>query len=412
MTTTETTPATAIEVRRPRIKVLVAAFGFGLIVAAASAAAILVAYDQSHNGRVFHGVTVGTVDLSDLDRDTAAARLSEAYASYGQGAVTLESGDIRRTITYDKLGRGPDVDGLLDQAFAVGRTGTVVDRALDEVRTAFRPVTIQPLATIDPAAVLAAVTAAGATVDQSATDAGAIASPTGFTSTEAVRGRAVDEASTATALIAALRDPATPASVTVPLSVVSIPPVISTEAAAAARDKANAMVGDVTVIAGKEKWTIKATTVRRWIRFDWSGGTYGPTVDENAIRKALKPLVKEVLRPAKDATFLVGKGGAIVGVTGSVTGRSLDVNKTASAVSANLASRALGGRPIITPVEAALVLKAPKLTTEVAKKSAPLMRQISSWTTYYVSGPHNVFGANISIPALTLSGTVVAPGPR
>ncbi|TMD30617.1 MAG: hypothetical protein E6I94_04440 [Chloroflexi bacterium] len=151
MTTTETTPVTAIEVRRPRIKVLVAAFGFGLIVAAASAAAILVAYDQSHNGRVFHGVTVGTVDLSDLDRDTAAARLSEAYASYGQGAVTLESGDIRRTITYDKLGRGPDVDGLLDQAFAVGRTGTVVDRALDEVRTAFRPVTIQPLATIDPA---------------------------------------------------------------------------------------------------------------------------------------------------------------------------------------------------------------------------------------------------------------------
>ena len=208
------------------------------------------------------------------------------------------------------------MDGLLDQAFAVGRTGTVVDRALDEVRTAFRPVTIQPLATIDPAAVLAAVTAAGATVDQSATDAGAIASPTGFTSTEAVRGRAVDEASTATALIAALRDPATPASVTVPLSVVSIPPVISTEAAAAARDKANAMVGDVTVIAGKEKWTIKATTVRRWIRFGWSGGTYGPTVDENAIRKALKPLVKEVLRPAKDATFLVGKGGAI--------GRKLD----------------------------------------------------------------------------------------
>ncbi len=86
------------------------------------------------------------------------------------------------------------------------------------------------------------------------------------------------------------------------------------------------------------------------------------------------------------------------------------MNATAEAIIESLAKRAAGGRPIIEPVSAALVFKQPNLTTEVAQKSAPLMRMISSWTTYYVSGPHNGYGANISIPALTISGTVVAPG--
>jgi len=166
----------------------------------------------------------------------------------------------------------------------------------------------------------------------------------------------------------------------------------------------------VTIVAGKEQWPIKAAVVRGWVRFGWSAGTWGPTLDAKAIKKSLKPLVAEVARPARDAQFLVSKGGHIAGVTASVTGRSLDVNATTQAVIESLAKRAAGGPPIIEPVTAALVYKQPNLTTEVAQKSAPLMRMISSWTTYYVSGPHNGYGANISIPALTISGTVVAPG--
>ena len=38
------------------------------------------------------------------------------------------------------------------------------------------------------------------------------------------------------------------------------------------------------------------------------------------------------------------------------------------------------------------------------------MSQISSWTTYYQSGAHNGFSANITIPSMAISGTVVAPG--
>jgi vancomycin resistance protein YoaR len=52
----------------------------------------------------------------------------------------------------------------------------------------------------------------------------------------------------------------------------------------------------------------------------------------------------------------------------------------------------------------------PALTTAVAVQSAPLMRQISTWVTYYIPGPHNGNAANITIPAMAISGTIVAPG--
>jgi vancomycin resistance protein YoaR len=410
-TTTEAAAAPTIATRRlPRVRVLFAAFGFGLVLAAAGAAAGLYAYDQAHNGRIMHGVRVGTVDLSDMDRETAAARLRDGFASYGQGTVTLADGDLRTTVSYADLGRGPDVDAVLDQAFAVGRSGTMADRALEEVRTATRGVEISPMARVDPAAVVRIASSLAATFDRPAVDATATVTPTGFTSTESVPGRVVGQGSTAAALVAALRDPAAPADVTIPLSIMSIPPVISTDAAASARARATAIATEVTVVVGKEHWTISAAKVRGWIRFGWSAGTWGPTVDSKAIQKSLNPLVSQIARPARDAQFLLGKGGRIVGVTASVTGRSLDVKATAAAVVESLAKRAAGGRPIIEPVRAALILKQPNLTTEVAQRSAPLMRQISSWTTYYVSGPHNGFGANISIPALTIDGTIVAPG--
>jgi vancomycin resistance protein YoaR len=38
------------------------------------------------------------------------------------------------------------------------------------------------------------------------------------------------------------------------------------------------------------------------------------------------------------------------------------------------------------------------------------MRAISSWTTYYAVGAHNGDSANITIPAMAIDGTIVAPG--
>src|SRR6266545_3364184 len=172
-TTTESATAPTIAIRRlPRFRVLLATFGFGLVL------------------------------------DAAAARLRDGFASYGQGTATLTDGELRETISYADLGRRLDVDAMLEQAFAVGRTGTIAERALEEVRAAARGVVIEPMVRLDPAAVVSTISSLAGRLDRPAVDATARVTPAGFLTTDSAHGRTVGQGSTTAALVAALRDPA------------------------------------------------------------------------------------------------------------------------------------------------------------------------------------------------------------
>ena len=120
------------------------------------------------------------------------------------------------------------------------------------------------------------------------------------------------------------------------------------------------------------------------------------------------PVAKELERAPRNASYLVGKNGAIVGVTPSRSGRSLDTTTTATAIVAALEARAGGlPEPSLAP---AVVTTQPALTTEEAEKVAPQMVRISTWRTYFPISEANFYGANIWIPSSIIDGTVLAPG--
>ena len=100
---------------------------------------------------------------------------------------------------------------------------------------------------------------------------------------------------------------------------------------------------------------------------------------------------------------------SIFGVTSSRLGRALDIKATAKGVVAALGAR-LEGSSTDKAVKVKTMQVAPKLSTEQAKKKAPLVLLMGSWSTYYTPSAHNGFAANISIPARRLDGYVVQPG--
>jgi vancomycin resistance protein YoaR len=396
--------------RLPRIRVLFLSFIVGLIVALVASGAGLYAYDRVHDGQIVHGVRVGGVDLSDLGRVEAGARLRDGLSALSQGSVVISDGVVHETLTFADLGRGPAVDALLDQAFAIGRTGTVADRGVDEVRTAMRGVSIAPSVTVDAAAVTSAVAALAAREGRAPVNASTVSGATTFVTIGARPGRQVDQAAMTAEIVAALSKTDAPAKVELALITTPIAPAVDDAAAAAAKYAAIAIAHDLTIANDKDTWTIPGSTIKSWISFGMVDGRYAPIVATTGIKAALKPLIKAVTRKAKDATFLLGKRGKIVGVTAAVVGRSLNVDATVGAVVSALGARAAGTGNLNGPVAAVVTTNQPKLTTAVALQSAPLMRQISTWVTYYISGAHNGFSANISIPAQAISGTVVAPG--
>jgi vancomycin resistance protein YoaR len=413
-TTTETQVSNpAIETSRWRLSRVLVAFILGVLLVAIAAVGTILAYEQSYSGKVAAGVSIGGVEVAGLTRDEAAAKLEAAFSSVGTGAVTLQAATGDTTLTYAQLGRRPDVDAMLDEAFAVGRTGNPLERVVEEARTAVNRLEVAPQVAVDRAILEASVAALAAKVDRDPVAAIVIPGADGFIDTPALWGRDVDQAAMVAAISDALASADAPAALTIPLGVAPVAPAVTDVDAMIARSRANRMIAPVVLTHNKDHWTIPETTVRGWVTFGtWPDGTYGPLADTTKIEAAIGALSKKIDQKAVSASFYTGKSGAVVGVKAGRTGRKLDVPGTISAVQGLLVGRAGTGTEPGVPIVPALAITQPTLTTEQAEKAAPRMRAISSWTTYYQSGPHNGYGANITVPAMAINGTVLAPGQK
>ena len=133
-------------------------------------------------------------------------------------------------------------------------------------------------------------------------------------------------------------------------------------------------------------------------------------VDATAISKALTPVAKAVKLPAVSASYLKASNGKVVGVTPDKPGHALDPAAMATAIAKLVEDRA--GWVTAANVKVRLDPVAPKLTTEQASRTAPVMQILGTWKTWFPVNDHNFFGANIWIPAKIIDGTVLRPGQR
>lgn len=384
----------------------------GIVLVGAFGAGALLAYDRQYTDRIVPGVTIDGVDVSGLDRAAAGTRLDGELARYREGEVEIRTAIGSTSIAYADLGRTADSERLLDAAFTVARTGDPVNRAVDGVRSLIDGTTVAPAVTLDPEAVAEAVARAATRLHEEPVDAVATTTGTDFAVTPGVTGRGLVEGPVVAAILAALVDPTAPARLVVDADLAPIEPAVSTADAEAAVARARLMARDLVIALDGESWTIPAETVRSWITFALAGdGGYGPVVLPDAPTEAIAALAKKIDRKARNASFLLSSGGSKVGVVAGRNGRALAVEATVALVVEAIAARGRIGAGEPPPsVEPAVAIVEPKLTTEEAKKAAPLMKRISTWTTYFYSGPSNGYSANIFIPARKINGYVVAPG--
>ena len=384
----------------------------GFVLAASVGSGALFAYQGRYSDRIYPGVRVAGLDVAGLDREAASALLGTTLASYGAGSVVITAGTHTVELSDADLGRRVDIEGLLDEAFAVGRFADPVGNAADGVRTLVNGTDIAPRVTVDVAATALAVQAAASRIDQPPVNATARWTAAGFSTTPAATGLGLAQPALVDEIARRLSDPAAPARIELTGTLVPLQPSVTDAAAATAVENATLMARDVTLADGKETWTIPGSTVRGWISFAATpDGRYVPVVAQDAAVPALTALAKAINRDPTDASFLMGRGNTVVGVVAGKDGRTLDVAGTSALVAQAVNARAADAAPAQPPpVSMALTTVAPKLTTAQAQLTAPLMKQISTWTTYYQPGPSNGYGANITIPTRTIDGYVLAPG--
>ena len=398
----------AVRSRRAVTRFLLA-FTFGLLAVLTISAGALAAYDSANTGRILPGVHAGSVDLSGLTPAAASARLRDAFVSLGEGALVLSGAGMERTVTYADLGRRVDYDAIVARALGVGRSGPVLERIAMNVRIYARGAEVGPIVTLERAAVRFEIAALATAIDLLPSDASVSVVETGFVLTPGIDGRQSDVEAALEAAMTLLADPAAPRQVRVDLPITIVEPSVTTDEATAARDAADRIAVDVDLLDGDETWAISGTEFRGWISFAaMAGGGYGPVVAQEGLESALNLIADDVAVAPVDAKFLFADNEEVVGVTDAKNGRALDVPATVASLARLIEQRVAGLSVSRMPISTITV--EPELTTAQATQTAPLMKPISEWTTYFPIGIKNGGGANIWIPAREIDGQVVLPG--
>ena len=398
-------------VARPRHRLwprFLVAFLISLLVGLVVGASALYAYDRQYTGRVLPGVSAGAVDLSGLTPEQATDQLKAAYAHFGKGQVLVVGGGFEMPIDYAKIDRHADVEQMVADAMAVGRSGNPVERVILDARTAVRGHDIAPVVVFDEARLARYVQTYAARLTIDPESAVVVERDGVFDVVEGTEGRVADRIAPTEYLTAALADIDAPSEIRVELVVDSVTPDVTTQEATAAMTLANKLSADIPVVSGKESWTIPTAQIHKWITFaTGSDGTYAPVVSREMLTASMSNLADQVSITGRNASFTVS-GSKITGVVAGKNGRGLDNEQTATRVAALLDARVAGGTE--APIEPVLTSTPPNLTTEEAQAVVGKMKKISTWTTYFFITERNHFGANIWIPAMDIDGTVVGPG--
>ena len=388
------------------------AFVLGLVGAMLIGVGALYAYDQQYVGRVLPGVSVGSVDLSGMDPAAATASLSEAFASATQGEVVLNGPDGPISIPYEAFGRRVNVEAMVAQAMSVGRAGNPIERAIADVRTAVRGMTLIPAITYESDALTDEVTRALARLRIDPTDADVLVTEAGaFDLVPGRNGRVADPAVPLAAVASAAGELDAPARIETDVPVTVLEPEITTREAIAAMDAAERVVQPITLrVKGVEEPPIlRASRMRTWTTFSATpDGGLTSTIDTTELPALLERWAVDIDKPPVNASYTTS-GGSITGVTPSRTGYRLDIPATVTKIQAMLAVRQDAPR-ILTALAPVLQRTEPALTTSAAEAARSKMRKVSQWTTYFPVSEKNGFGANIWIPARLIDGYVVAPG--
>jgi vancomycin resistance protein YoaR len=351
----------------------------------------------SYSGRVYPGVRALGVNIGGMTRDEARAALTDQVTAMANRSIVIGFKELNWTIAGHHLGVRPDVEPVLDEAFKLGREGSLFARLSLQAQLAFNgsshEVHVQGF---DPVAMDAFMQALAGAVDRPTTNASLMLKPEGTVElVEGQTGRTLQVEATQLRLEEAL---ARPDAGYVELAISEEVPRVGPDELAAAKVQAEALLSTPLKIQFEElHWELSPNQLAKMASVP---GSEGVLLDREAVKSWATALAEEVGQEPQNARFSWQNGVTSV-LRESKDGRELDIEKTADLV---MAKALTNDRTITLPI----TITKPDVSQNDGDKLQITEAIEIARTSFAGSSPPKQH--NIGLAVQRLNGVVVPPG--
>ena len=369
----------------------------GVIIIFCAIVAILVAADYWINsGKIYRGVEVGNIALGGETPDQAQKTIRER--TNGALKEFHFTGPQEFTRTASQMGVDFRVSDTVDEAYAVGRQGSLPERLRDRLKAAYSTVTISPTVDYQQKKALAQVQDIAAKLDKKPKEASITIYGSEVKLVESQEGYKTDTSTTAKNVNDAVDNMSGDTKIVGTV----LKPEINTKEAQAAATKAKKAVDEQLVLTAEgQQWTLSPAQIGNALDVSRQDGTLKVSLNEARLREGLANVYDGLTVQPVEASYAVN--GSDVSVQPGQTGVRVEDKKFINAIESGIFT---GKRQYEVPT----VKNEPDLTTAEAEKLKPT-DLLSTYRTNYMTyddSPGRV--KNLKIASDAVSGTLLAPG--
>jgi vancomycin resistance protein YoaR len=371
----------------------------GPILIACAVLAVLVAADTLLNsGRIYRGVEVGDVALGGSTPEEAR-RIVQERATGAVKEIQL-SGPEQFTRTSREMGVRFNVDATVQEAYAVGREGNILERLGERGRALVVGVSVPADVDYRPGRARTEVEEIAAQINREPREATLRVVGSQVEVTDSQEGYELDVGATMRSVDAAVEDLSGQARLVGDV----LGPNITTAEADAAAEKARQAVSEQLVFnAQGENWTLSPADIGSSLEVTTGDGKLVVGLDRASLEERLAHVYDDLNVKPVEASYDFGPNGGVI-TTQSKEGQVIEEDRFFSAIEDGLFE---GKREYDVPI----TVDKPTYTTaelESMKPTEVLGTYKTNYTATTDQGQTRV--ENLEIASEAVSGTFVAPG--
>lgn len=390
------------------VQVLTALAG-GILLFFALFVGMLTVYDVRYFGRVFPGVSVAGVDVSGMNPQQAAVKLSQSLAYPNAGKILLRDGERMWVAAPVQMGMVLDAQATADNAFRAGRSGGIVSSLGTQFRAFRSGVDVAPVMVLDERTAQEYLQAVATQVELPVIEAALEIHGSQVNAVPGQIGRLVDVDATLRQVSAQMQ---TFTDGEVPLVVQEQAPLVldSSKQAEAARRLLSGPFA-LTLAAHAEgdpgPWTISPEMLGSMLVIQRmagaSGGEYKLSINEQLILPQLNAIAEAVNRGSADARFVFNDDTRRLDlIRPALDGRTLLIPESIAAINTAVAQGSASAA-------LALDIMQPAVSNDATAEGLGIRQLVSSETSYFF-GSSEARMQNIKAAAAQFHGLLIAPG--